>query len=89
MRIGFVHPNYCHSGGAEIAGTRPPAWVADPSGTVRDAGLTDVHFIDAMTDHLGEDELRQRLAMLPAADRTAGSHQRPAERGGAVVYRSR
>jgi hypothetical protein len=27
MRIVLVHPNY-HSGGAEIAGNWPPAWVA-------------------------------------------------------------
>jgi len=63
MRIVFVHPNY-HSGGAEIAGTWPPAWVAYLSGALRDAGFTDVHFIDAMTDHLSEDDLRQRLAAL-------------------------
>jgi len=63
MRIVFVHPNY-HSGGAEIAGTWPPAWVAYLSGALRDAGFTDVHFIDAMTDHLSEDELRQRFAAL-------------------------
>jgi len=63
MRIVFVHPNY-HSGGAEIAGTWTPAWVAYLSGALRDAGYTDVHFIDAMTDHLAEDELRERLAAL-------------------------
>jgi hypothetical protein len=27
MRILLIHPNY-HSGGAEIAGNWPPAWVA-------------------------------------------------------------
>ena len=63
MRIVFVHPNY-HSGGAEIAGTWPPAWAAYLSGALRDAGFTDVHFIDAMTDHLTEDDLRDRLETL-------------------------
>ena len=63
MRIVFVHPNY-HSGGAEIAGTWSPAWVPYLSGALRDAGYTDVHFIDAMTDHLSEDDLRDRLAAL-------------------------
>jgi anaerobic magnesium-protoporphyrin IX monomethyl ester cyclase len=63
MRIVFVHPNY-HSGGAEIAGTWPPAWVAYLSGALRNAGYTDVHFIDAMTDHLSEDQLRDRLVAL-------------------------
>ena len=63
MRIVFVHPNY-HSGGAEIAGTWPPAWAAYLSGALRDAGFTDVHFIDAMTDHLSEDDLRDRLETL-------------------------
>jgi anaerobic magnesium-protoporphyrin IX monomethyl ester cyclase len=65
MRIVFIHPNY-HSGGAEIAGTWPPAWVAYLAGALRDAGFADVHFIDAMTDDLSEDELRARLtAMQP------------------------
>ena len=65
MRIVFIHPNY-HSGGAEIAGTWPPAWVAYLAGALRDAGFADVHFIDAMTDDLSEDELRTRLtAMQP------------------------
>ncbi|MBA4007736.1 MAG: hypothetical protein C0486_03020 [Erythrobacter sp.] len=34
MRILFVHPNY-RSGGAEIAGTWPPAWVAYLTGSRR------------------------------------------------------
>ena len=41
MRILFVHPNY-RSGGAEIAGTWPPAWVAYLSGTLKRAGFTDI-----------------------------------------------
>ena len=51
MRIVFVHPNY-RSGGAEIAGSWPPAWVAYLTGSLRRAGFDDIHFIDAMTnDH--------------------------------------
>ena len=34
MRILLVHPNY-HSGGAEIAGNWPPAWVAYISGALK------------------------------------------------------
>ncbi len=49
MRILFVHPNY-RSGGAEIAGTWPPAWVAYLSGPLKRAGFDDIHFIDAMTN---------------------------------------
>ncbi|MDP2084867.1 MAG: magnesium-protoporphyrin IX monomethyl ester anaerobic oxidative cyclase [Gemmobacter sp.] len=63
MRIVFVHPNY-HSGGAEIAGTWPPAWVAYLSGSLRRAGFDDITFIDAMTDHVDHDALRKRLADL-------------------------
>jgi anaerobic magnesium-protoporphyrin IX monomethyl ester cyclase len=53
MRILFVHPNY-RSGGAEIAGTWPPAWVAYLSGHLRQAGFDDIHFIDAMTDNIAD-----------------------------------
>ncbi len=63
MRIVFVHPNY-HSGGAEIAGNWPPAWVAYLAGSLRAAGFDDIHFIDAMTNHIGADDLRARLAAL-------------------------
>ena len=63
MRIVFVHPNY-HSGGAEIAGNWPPAWVAYLTGSLRKAGFNDIHFIDAMTHHLDGDALRTRLAAL-------------------------
>jgi anaerobic magnesium-protoporphyrin IX monomethyl ester cyclase len=37
MRILLIHPNY-HSGGAEIAGSWPPAWVAYLSGPLKKAG---------------------------------------------------
>jgi anaerobic magnesium-protoporphyrin IX monomethyl ester cyclase len=63
MRVLFVHPNY-HSGGAEIAGTWPPAWVAYLAGALKKAGFDDVHFIDAMTEDIDEDELRRRMLEL-------------------------
>ena len=63
MRIVLVHPNY-HSGGAEIAGSWPPAWVAYLAGHLRDNGYTDVTFIDAMTNHMEDDALAARLAEL-------------------------
>ncbi|MBK1658687.1 magnesium-protoporphyrin IX monomethyl ester anaerobic oxidative cyclase [Paracraurococcus ruber] len=63
MRIVLIHPNY-HSGGAEIAGNWPPAWVAYLAGYLKNAGYTDVTFIDAMTDHLSHDQLREALAEL-------------------------
>ena len=60
MRIVFVHPNY-RSGGAEIAGSWPPAWVAYLAGHLRKAGFDNIHFIDAMTHNLPEEELIRRL----------------------------
>ncbi|KWV91057.1 magnesium-protoporphyrin IX monomethyl ester anaerobic oxidative cyclase [Erythrobacter sp. YT30] len=60
MRILFVHPNY-RSGGAEIAGTWPPAWVAYLSGPLKRAGFTDITFIDAMTEEVDDDELARRI----------------------------
>ena len=63
MRIVFIHPNY-HSGGAEIAGNWPPAWVAYLTGSLRRAGFQDIHFIDAMTHHIGPEALRAKLAAL-------------------------
>ena len=63
MRILLIHPNY-HSGGAEIAGNWPPAWVAYLAGSLKAAGYTDVHFIDAMTNHVSEGDLRRQLAEL-------------------------
>lgn len=60
MRILFVHPNY-RSGGAEIAGTWPPAWVAYLSGHLRQAGFDDIHFIDAMTDNVSGADLAKRM----------------------------
>jgi anaerobic magnesium-protoporphyrin IX monomethyl ester cyclase len=63
MRIVLVHPNY-HSGGAEIAGNWPPAWVAYLAGALKAAGYSDVHFLDAMTNHLTDEDLHVRLAEL-------------------------
>lgn len=61
MRILLIHPNY-HSGGAEIAGNWPPAWVAYLAGALKQAGYADLTFIDAMTDGLTEEQLRDRIA---------------------------
>jgi anaerobic magnesium-protoporphyrin IX monomethyl ester cyclase len=60
MRILLVHPNY-HSGGAEIAGNWPPAWVAYLTGYLKAGGYTDVIFVDAMTHHLSDDQVRARI----------------------------
>ncbi len=63
MRIVLVHPNY-HSGGAEIAGNWPPAWAAYIGGALKRAGYEDVHFIDAMTNDIAEEDLRAQLVEL-------------------------
>lgn len=63
MRILLVHPNY-HSRGAEIAGNWPPAWAAYLAGALKKAGFGDVHFCDAMTNHLTDDAIAQRIAEL-------------------------
>lgn len=67
MRIVLIHPNY-HSGGAEIAGNWPPAWVAYLTGALKQAGYSDVTFIDAMTNHLEDDALRAALAGVERPD---------------------
>ncbi len=63
MRIVLVHPNY-HSGGAEIAGNWPPAWAAYLAGSLKAIGYDDVHFIDAMTNDLSDEEVAARLKTL-------------------------
>jgi len=63
MRVVLMHPNY-HSGGAEIAGNWPPAWVAYLAGYLKAAGFTDIHFVDAMTNHLTDDQVREAIAAL-------------------------
>jgi anaerobic magnesium-protoporphyrin IX monomethyl ester cyclase len=55
-RIVFVHPNY-QSGGAEIAGNWPPAWVAYLAGPCARRGYDDIHFIDAMTNSLDDEAI--------------------------------
>ncbi len=60
MRIILIHPNY-HSGGAEIAGNWPPAWVAYVAGQLKAAGYKDIRFIDAMTDHIENEPLEAIL----------------------------
>ena len=63
MRILLIHPNY-HSGGAEIAGNWPPAWVAYLTGYLKNGGYHDVVFVDAMTNNLDDDEVRRRIAEI-------------------------
>jgi anaerobic magnesium-protoporphyrin IX monomethyl ester cyclase len=63
MRVLLIHPNY-HSGGAEIAGNWPPAWVAYLTGYLKAGGFDDVVFVDAMTHHLSEDQVRDRIVEL-------------------------
>lgn len=63
MRILLIHPNY-HSGGAEIAGSWPPAWVAYLAGPLKRAGFTDIHFVDAMTNNLSDEDLREAMREL-------------------------
>jgi anaerobic magnesium-protoporphyrin IX monomethyl ester cyclase len=57
VRILLIHPNY-HSGGAEIAGNWPPAWAAYLAGSLKAAGFSDLRFIDAMTNNISDDDLR-------------------------------
>lgn len=63
MRVLLLHPNY-HSGGAEIAGNWPPAWVAYLTGYLKAGGYTDVIFVDAMTHHLDDEQVRAKIAEL-------------------------
>jgi anaerobic magnesium-protoporphyrin IX monomethyl ester cyclase len=57
VRILLIHPNY-HSGGAEIAGNWPPAWAAYLAGSLKTAGFSNVRFVDAMTNNISDDDLR-------------------------------
>jgi anaerobic magnesium-protoporphyrin IX monomethyl ester cyclase len=63
MKIVLIHPNY-HSGGAEIAGNWPPAWVAYLTGYLKAGGYQDIVFLDAMTHNLSDEQLRTRLLEL-------------------------
>ncbi|MFP4183929.1 MAG: magnesium-protoporphyrin IX monomethyl ester anaerobic oxidative cyclase [Halorhodospira sp.] len=60
MRIVFIHPNYS-SGGAEIAGNWPPAWVAYLAGHLKNAGFDNIRFMDAMTHDLSDEYIREEL----------------------------
>lgn len=56
MRVMMIQPNY-HAGGAEIAGNWPPGWVAYIGGALKTAGITNLRFVDAMTDNIPDDRL--------------------------------
>ncbi len=56
MRILMIQPNY-HAGGAEIAGSWPPSWVAYIGGALKQVGFTNMRFVDAMTDDLSDEQL--------------------------------
>ncbi|MEI6063377.1 MAG: magnesium-protoporphyrin IX monomethyl ester anaerobic oxidative cyclase [Pseudanabaena sp. ELA748] len=56
MRILMIQPNY-HSGGAEIAGNWPASWVPYVGGALKTAGFTEIRFIDAMCNYIGDVEL--------------------------------
>lgn len=58
MRVLMIQPNY-HAGGAEIAGNWPPGWVAYIGGALRKAGITNLRFVDAMTNHIDDERLEQ------------------------------
>ncbi len=56
MRVLMIQPNY-HCGGAEIAGNWPPGWVAYIGGALKAVGIDNIRFVDAMTNHIDDDEL--------------------------------
>ncbi len=58
MRILMIQPNY-HAGGAEIAGSWPPSWVAYIGGALKSAGFTNIRFVDAMTDDMTDGQLAE------------------------------
>ncbi len=58
MRVLMIQPNY-HCGGAEIAGNWPPGWVAYIGGALKHAGITNVRFVDAMTNNIADDKLAE------------------------------
>lgn len=58
MRIMMIQPNY-HAGGAEIAGNWPPSWVAYIGGALKEAGYNNIRFVDAMTNNIPDDKLRE------------------------------
>ena len=60
MRILMIQPNY-HSGGAEIAGNWPASWVPYVGGALKTAGFTEIRFIDAMCNYIGDLELAVQI----------------------------
>ena len=60
MRVMMIQPNY-HSGGAEIAGNWPPGWVAYIGGALKPAGITNIRFVDAMTNYIPDDKLAEMI----------------------------
>ncbi len=58
MRIMMIQPNY-HAGGAEIAGNWPPSWVAYIGGALKAAGYPNIRFVDAMTNNIPDETLRE------------------------------
>ncbi len=63
MRTLLILSNY-HAGGAEIAGNWPAPWVAYIAGALKQAGMPDVHFIDAMANDLTPEVLEQKIRDL-------------------------
>ncbi|MGB3469582.1 MAG: cobalamin-dependent protein [Erythrobacter sp.] len=41
-----------------------PAWVAYLTGPLKRAGFDDIHFIDAMTENISDEELQARILQL-------------------------
>ena len=65
MRVMMIQPNY-HSGGAEIAGNWPPGWVAYIGGALKTAGITNIRFVDAMTNYIPDDKLAEMIRQIAA-----------------------
>src|SRR5512145_1109283 len=60
MRVLMIQPNY-HCGGAQIAGNWPPGWVAYIGGALKHVGITNVRFVDAMTNDIPDDRLAELI----------------------------
>ncbi|MFW5680662.1 MAG: magnesium-protoporphyrin IX monomethyl ester anaerobic oxidative cyclase [Pseudomonadota bacterium] len=58
MRVLMIQPNY-HCGGAEIAGNWPPGWVAYIGGALKAVGITNIRFVDAMTNDIDDEKLAE------------------------------
>lgn len=60
MRVLMIQPNY-HCGGAEIAGNWPPGWVPYIGGALKTAGIKNVRFVDAMSENMSDERLRELI----------------------------